>query len=95
MRALVTPAASDLVREHGGRLYVWPDVKACCGGAMTLLLTASQPEPGRRFERVEAEGFELWFDPGNLAPPEELHLDVKGWRTKRVQAYWNGCVFAV
>jgi hypothetical protein len=35
-------------------------------------------------------------DWGGLDPPEELHLDVKGWRerTRRLEAYWNGCVFA-
>ena len=30
-----------------------------------------------------------------LDPPDELHLDLKGWRngTRRLEAYWNGCVF--
>ena len=28
--------------------------------------------------------------------PDELHLDLKGWRkgTRRLEAYWNGSVFA-
>jgi hypothetical protein len=39
------------------------------------------------------DGFELWFDPAGLTPPEELVLEVRGWRTQRVEAYWNGCVF--
>ena len=95
MRIVATPDVGALVRERGGKLYVWPEAKACCGGALTLLLTAAAPEPGRRFARADAEGFELWFDPGALNPPEELHLDVRGWRTKRVEAYWNGCVFVV
>ena len=34
-------------------------------------------------------------DPAGLPPPEELVLEVRGWRTKRVEAYWNGCVFVV
>jgi hypothetical protein len=41
------------------------------------------------------DGFELWFDPAGLTPPEELVLEVRGWRTERVEAYWNGCVFVV
>lgn len=95
MRVVATPDVGTLVRERGGKLYVWPDAKACCGGALRLLLTAAAPGAGRRFARVDAEGFELWFDPGALDPPEELHLGVRGRRTKRVEAYWNGCVYAV
>ena len=93
MRVVSTPEVDRLVREQGGRLYVWPDHRRCCQGA-TYLLTSSAPEPRRTFRPVQAfDGFELWFDLGNLTPPDELHLDVKGWRTKRVEAYWNGCVF--
>jgi hypothetical protein len=72
---------------------VWSDHQRCCQGA-TYLLTSSEPGPRRRFRLVEGvDGFELWFDPGNVAPADELYLDVKGRRTKRVEAYWNGCVF--
>jgi hypothetical protein len=30
-----------------------------------------------------------------MEPPDELHLDRKGWRrgSQRLEAYWNGCVF--
>lgn len=55
----------------------------------------SAPEPGRRLIRFDAEGFELWFDPGPRPAADELHLDVKGFRRKRAEAYWNGCAFAV
>jgi len=93
MEVRATAEAAALVRERGGRLFVWPDHQRCCQGA-TYLLTASEPKPERTFRRLEGpEGIELWFDPGNLAPPDELHLGVRGWRTKRVEAYWNGCVF--
>ena len=95
MKVLATPEVVDLVRDRGGRLYVWTDPRRCCGGGMTYLLTASQARPGRTFKRVPAEGFQLLFDSGSMQPPEELHLEVKGRRTKRVEAYWNGCVFAV
>jgi hypothetical protein len=90
-----TAEAAALVRERGGRLFVWPDRLRCCQGA-TYLLTASDPPPGRVFRPVEgSHGFELWFDPGGLQPPDELQLDIGGWRTKRIEAYWNGCVFVV
>jgi hypothetical protein len=95
MKVLAEPEVAEFVRDRGGRLFVWPDAKACCGGAITFLLTDAEPAPGRRFGRVDAPGFELWFDPGAFAPPEELHLEVRGRRRRRVEAYWNGCVFAV
>ena len=47
------------------------------------------------FQRHEAAGFDLWFDAGTLKLPDELHLEAKGRRKKRVAAYWDGCVFAV
>lgn len=95
MKVLALPEVGELVRERGGRLYVWPEAKACCGGALTFLRASSEPPAERRFARVDAEGFELWFDPGALGPPEELHLDVRGRRRRRVEAYWDGCIFAV
>jgi hypothetical protein len=95
MRIRSTAEVAALVRARGGRVFVWPDRQRCCQGA-TYLLTATDPPPGKAFRPVGgAHGFELWFDPGALPPPEELVLEVRGWRTKRVAAYWDGCVFVV
>ena len=75
---------------------VWLDRHACCGGTVTYLATGSEPEPGRDFERIDVEGFDLFFDPGRMRPPNDLVLDVRGRRRrKHVEAYWNGCIFAV
>jgi hypothetical protein len=96
MRVVAPPEVADLVREHGGRLFVWADPHRCCGGSVTFLKTAPTSPPGeRRFILVDAEGFELHFDPGRVQPPDELHFAVKGWHRKRVEAYWNGCVYAL
>lgn len=95
MEVIADADVIELIRQRGGRLYVWADPHKCCSGNMTYLITASERRAGRRFERFDADGFELWFDPGSLTPPDELHLDVKGWRKKRVEAYWNGCAFAI
>ena len=93
MKVVATPEVGYAVRAGGGRLFVWPDRQRCCQGA-TYLLTAPEPAPGREYRRVEgATGFELYLDPGHLLPPDELHLAVRGWRRRRVEAYWNGCVF--
>jgi hypothetical protein len=90
-----TAEVAAIVRERGGRLFVWPDRLRCCQGA-TYLRTANDPPGGRSFQPVDgSHGFELWFDPAGLRPPDVLHLDIRGWRTKRVEAYWNGCVFVV
>jgi hypothetical protein len=95
MEVRSTAEAAALVRERGGRLFVWPDRQRCCQGA-TYLRTASDPPPGRACRPVDgSHGFELWFDPGGLQPPEVLQLDVRGRWTKRVEAYWDGCVFVV
>ena len=86
---------------------MWLDPHRCVVGSYVYLDAATEP-PGtsrktkftrasrrpHRFRRFDVDGFELRFDPGRLDPPEELHVDVKGWRNKRIEAYWNGCVFA-
>ena len=96
MKVLGSPGVDELVRARGGRLFVWTDPRRCCSGGDTYLKTDTQAEPGRSFRRVEGpDGFELYFDPGRMDPPDELHLDVRGFRRKRVEAYWNGCVFAL
>lgn len=95
MKVVATSEVVDLVRERGGRLYVWTDPHRCCRGGVTYLLTGSKARQGRTFTRLPADGFELHLDPGAMEPPDELHLEVKGWRTKRVEAYWNGCTFVV
>ena len=95
MEVRSTSEVAALVREHGGRLFVWPDRQRCCQGA-TYLATASEPPRAKVFRRVGgSDGSEIWFDPAGLEPPDVLQLDVRGWRTKRVEAYWNGCVFVV
>ena len=90
-----TPSVIAAIQEHGGRIYVWTDPRHCCGGGVTYLLTAAERPRGHEFRRLDAEGFELFFDPGGRHQPDELHLDLKGIRRKRVEAYWNGCAFAV
>jgi hypothetical protein len=97
MTAVVSsPEVPDLVRGRGGRLFVWTELKRCCGGGITYLRTGTDPARGRAFHRIEADGFELWLAASASDPPDELHLEVKGRRgRKRVEAYWNGCVFAV
>jgi hypothetical protein len=94
MRVVVSDAAADLIREHGGRLYVSVRSAACCRAVPTLS-TAWEPQPRVRFRRVPgSDAFELYV-PEGLAPlPDELELDVSRLR-RRVDAYWNGCAWIV
>jgi hypothetical protein len=92
---LANPSVGDAIRERGGRLFVRTDPHRCCGGGITFLVTASEPESGRAYRRFDADGFELFLDAGARVPPDELHLDVRGRRRKRVEAYWNGCLYTI
>jgi hypothetical protein len=93
MKVLAPPDAEKLVRENGGRLFVWTDRTRCCGGAMTILQTSlDPPQRGGDFHEFVGGGFKLYLDSGRLEPPDELYLAVRGWRRKRVDAFWNGCV---
>ena len=92
---LAEPSVAETIRVRGGKLFVRTDPHHCCGGGITYLVTASEPEPGRTYRRFDADGFELFMDVGGRVPPDELHLAVRGRRRKRVEAYWNGCLYAI
>jgi hypothetical protein len=83
------------VHEHGGRLYVWKVVHRCCTGGLILLETGVEPpaRPVSRFTRLEADGFELWFDGGRRLP-ETIVLELSR-RKRRVRAFWDGCAFVL
>ena len=88
---MASPEAVAAIREQGGRVYVWPRDVRCCHG-FSYLEAGAEPPGGHDFRRVNASGFELWLAPlGRL--PEELHLDVRGRRRRRVAAYFDGCAW--
>jgi hypothetical protein len=92
VNVVTTTDVQAFVRERGGRLYVWTDRTRCCGGGMTFLRSSTAPPRRERaFREVVNQGFRLFVDPGSHEPPEELHLVLKGWYRKRVEAFWNGC----
>ena len=94
MRVVVSESASELIEAQGGRLYVWLKRARCCG-SLTTLATASEPPAERAFRQVESgRAFELYVPLGLTRLPDELHLDVPR-RRRRVEAYWDGCVWVV
>ena len=74
-RAPVKVLASDdvrnVVRERGGSLYIWTDVHGVCEGKVTLLqVDIERPsDEDLRFERISAEGFDVFLAIGSLLWP--------------------------
>ena len=92
MRVVASAEAIERIAESGGRLYVWPRSNRCCRHGLTWLETGSEPGAGFEFEAVPAAGFELFLARMGGAP-EELHVDVAGFRRRRVAAYWDNCAY--
>lgn len=77
-------------------LFVWMKRRRPIRGALRLLLTSTEPPPDAlEWQRLETKGGFLVFLPPGLHPPHELHLVVKGSRRRRVEAFWEGCAFAL
>jgi hypothetical protein len=108
-RIVVSGKAATFIAERGGHVWVWLDprrsligsyvwLEAHCappGATRRTRFTRSSRRP-HRFSTIQGEGVTVHADWGALDPPEEVHFDIKGWRkrTRRLEAYWNGCVFA-
>jgi hypothetical protein len=107
-RIVASEAAAELIRERGGRIWVWLDPHTWMGGTLYVYLQSAFEAPGdsrrtrrlraarrpHRFHVLEGEGYEVHLEWGSFGPPEEVHLEVKRWPKRRVEAYWNGAVFA-
>jgi hypothetical protein len=95
MNVVLGSGVRELVAERGGRLFVWLERPRCCGGGASYLSTGDERPAGTHaFRSTSVEGFQLAFDGGRLGEPDQLQLEVRGGRRRRVEAYWNGCVFA-
>ena len=98
MRVSATPEATSFIVQRGGRLFVWATDHRCCrGGRFTVLDADTVPpaKPRPSFARVEAVGFTVFLWPGPRSIPEELVVEMRGRRRRRVEAFWNGCVYVV
>jgi hypothetical protein len=54
-----------------------------------------EPQGVPGFTRIRAPGLDLWFRVPAGAPPDVLEIGLRGKRRPRVEAYWDGCVFAL
>jgi hypothetical protein len=107
VKVVTGEGVTEFVNEHGGTLWVWLDPHGGLGGPATIYLIAATERPGaskatrrlksarrpHRFKPYEAEGFELLFDHGKFDAPEELHLVVKRFPKRRVDAFWDNKIF--
>jgi hypothetical protein len=47
------------------------------------------------FSPAHADGLEVWFRAPAGRMPDVLEIGVRGRRHPRVEAYWDGCSFAL
>jgi len=93
LRLVASDDALAFVRERGGRLYVWTKRHRCCGGALTLVESSTEPRRGREFKRLAVAGLEVYVPTTMHELPSELHLTLRRFPTARVRAFWNGCAW--
>jgi hypothetical protein len=98
MRVTISPEAAEFTRAHGGALWVWVTrPRLCCTtAALYLHATTEPPEDGRAgFRLVPVVGLDLWFRAPVGPPPDTLEIALRGKRHSRLEAYWDGCLFAL
>ena len=91
MHVIASSEAADVIRERGGKLFVWSKSSRCCHGVTTFLEASTSGDARTPFRRVPAEELELYVDLPRL--PQQLEADVHGRFRKRVRVYWDGCAW--
>jgi hypothetical protein len=84
MRVEASPEAVGFVAGHGGRLWVWSaHPRMCCSGTPAYMHAATEEPP------------DLWFRARGDIVPDVLEIGLRGRRRPRIEAYWDGCLFAL
>jgi hypothetical protein len=91
---IVSAEAVEFIRREGGRLYVWGG-DVCCGGTRFVKTSTEEPADAPVFHRFDEDGYQLYVKPVHGQLPDELHVDLRGRRRARAQAYWNGCAYVL
>jgi hypothetical protein len=107
MRITTSPDASARIEANGGQVWVWLDPhRGAVGHYVYLEAHTEPPRSSRRtsftrssrrphsFRTIVNAGISVHYDWGRLEDPDELSFEVRGLLNKRLEAYWNGCVFA-
>lgn len=95
MQVEVSLEAAEFVRARGGRLWVWAArPPKCCTPA--FMRAATEPPPGvAGFHIVRAGDLEVRFRGLAGRVPDALQIGLRGRRRPKVEAYWDGCLFAL
>ncbi len=99
MRVEVSAEAGEFVRGHGGQLWVWAaHPRMCCAGTPAYMHAATEPPTGLTgFGAVSSSpaGLRIWFRAPGERLPDILEVGMRGKRRPRIEAYWDGCLFAM
>ena len=97
VRVDMSADAGEFVREHGGKLWVWAaHPRVCCWGTPAFMHAATAPPQGLSgFSPVPVAGLEVWFRAPGGRLPDFLEIELRGRRHPRVEAYWDGCSYAL
>jgi len=97
MQVDVSPEAAALVRQRGGRLWVWAArPRVCCAGTPAYMRAVTeQPSGLSGFSLVSQADGEIWFRAPGGRVPDVLEIGLHGRRRPRVEAYWDGCQIAL
>ncbi len=93
----VSAEAAEFVHGQGGQVWVWAaHPRVCCWGTPAYMHAATAPPPGLSgFRPVEQAGLQVWFRILADRVPDVLEIGLRGRRHPRVEAYWDGCSFAL
>jgi hypothetical protein len=97
VRVDVSPEAEEFVRGQGGQLWVWVARPwACCWGTPAYMHAATTPPDNvSEFSPVRTASLDVWFRAPAGREPDVLEIGMRGKRHPRVEAYWDGCVYAL
>jgi hypothetical protein len=97
MQADVSAEAAELVRQHGGRMWVGAArPRVCCWGTPAYLYAPAERPPGMSgFALVSQAGAGIWFRAPAGWVPDVLDVGLHGRRRPRAEAYWEGCRIAL
>jgi len=95
MRIVASEDARELIAERGGRLYVSVTSQGCCRPVQTLSTATDVAKPDTFRSLGSEAGFELLVSQNLAKLPDELVVEARGRRSRRIAAYWDGCAWVV
>jgi hypothetical protein len=98
VRVEVSPEAEEFLRGQGGQVWVWTSrPRLCCLGTPAYMYAATTPPPRdlSEFSPVHLAGLDIWYRIPGDRRPDVLEIGMRGKRHPRVEAYWDGCIYAL